>query len=226
MNPHQNNLDPQEQLDQATAERLAKLRHMPIDTSRLDRLLRSQVPVPMKPSRLSIWLRPMRAAAALLLVTGVATALVLFNSGQRALASPAQMAQMHEEIISGKTPVMQVASIGEANQALAAQWPDSPGIPTLPADHVMACCMNSGKNKKVACVLLKNEGEPVTLTVANASDMKLPTSPTAVRDGITYHVQSSGSLNMVMTERNARWVCLIARMPVNQLMDLATKLRF
>ena len=90
----------------------------------------------------------------------------------------------------------------------------------------MACCMKSVKNKKVACVLLKSEGEPVTMTVANASDMKLPTSPTALRDGVTYHVQTSGSLNMVMTERNERWICLIGRLPANQLMDLAEKLRF
>ena len=51
----------------------------------------------------------------------------------------------------------------------------------------MACCMKSVKNKKVACVLLKSEDVAVTMTVANAADMKLPRSPTVTRGGVTYH---------------------------------------
>ena len=168
----------------------------------------------------------MTAAAAVLLLSGILGLVLLTGSGGRALASPTQMAQMHEDMVSGKMPVMQVSSIVEANHALAAQWPDSPGLPAVPAEHVMACCMKSVKNKKVACVLLKSEGEPVTMTVANASDMKLPTSPTMIRAGVSYHVQTSGSLNMVMTERDERWVCLIGHLPVNELMDLAAKLHF
>ena len=41
----------------------------------------------------------------------------------------------------------------------------------------MACCMKSVHDKKVACVLLKDNGVPVTLSVANASDMELPATP-------------------------------------------------
>ena len=88
----------------------------------------------------------------------------------------------------------------------------------------MACCMKSVKNKKVACVLLKNGGIPVTLTVANAADMRLPTSPTIQRGGITYHVQTEGALKMVMTERNDRWICLIGELSADKLIELATKL--
>ena len=66
----------------------------------------------------------------------------------------------------------------------------------------------------------------ISFQQGNASDMKLATSPTGVRDGVTYHVQTSGSLNMVMTERNESWVCLIGRLPANQLTDLAAKLQF
>ena len=90
----------------------------------------------------------------------------------------------------------------------------------------MACCVRSIRNKKVACVLLKGTGEPVTMTVADATDLSLPDSPTAVRDGIVYHVQSTGSLNMVMTVRDGRWICLIGRVQVSKLMDLASGLGF
>ena len=216
--------DPGDRLDQATAARLARLRTMPVDTSRLDASLRGVIPAPRRQRAGVIWGRPLRAAAAMLVTFGVVAAILLSSSGGPALASAAQMAQMHDDLVSGKTPVMRVGSVDEANRALNAQWPGSPGIPSMPADHVMACCMKSVKNKKVACVLLRTETEPVTMTVANASDMKMPTSPTQVRDGITYHVQSFNDLNMVMTERNDRWICLIGRLPVGKLMDLATKL--
>jgi hypothetical protein len=82
------------------------------------------------------------------------------------------------------------------------------------------------KNKRIACVLLKTQGVPVTMTVANAADMKLPTCPMVTRDGITYHVQSSGKLNMITTQRNERWVCLIGEITTEQLMEMAAKLQF
>jgi hypothetical protein len=82
------------------------------------------------------------------------------------------------------------------------------------------------KDKKVACVLLKREGVPVTMTVAKDSDMRLPKSPPVVRNGISYHVQSSGSLNMVMTQRHGRWVCLIGELASDRLMELADQLQF
>jgi hypothetical protein len=174
-----------------------------------------------------VWtLRPLRAIAASVAILAIIGTILVSSSGGPVLASPTQMAQVHEEMVSGRTPVMRVDSITEANKALASQWPQSPTVPGVPADHVMACCMRSVKNKKVACVLLKSEGVPITMTVANASDMKMPTSPLVSRGGVDYHVQSVGKLSMVMAERNGRWVCLIGERPAERLMDLATKLQF
>ena len=214
-------------LDEATAKRLARLRSLPVDTTGLEKRLLAQIPRPHASGRMRIgWLRPFRAVAAVLLVGGLALALLLSTSGGPALASPAQMAQLHYDLVSGKTPSMQVDSIDAANKMLNNQWPQSPQIPSLPADHVMTCCMKSIKDKKVACVVLKNQGVPITMTVANATDMKLPTSATVQRDGVAYHVQASGKLNMVMTERHARWICLIGEMSAERLMDVAAKLQF
>jgi hypothetical protein len=142
------------------------------------------------------------------------------------------MATLHEELVSGRTPVMRVESVEQANQMLAAQWKSPPAVPGVPQDsasppaHVMACCMKSVKDKKVACVLLKREGVPVTMTVANSADMKLPDSPKVSRNGGDFHVQSSGNLHMVMTEKRGRWVCLIGELPAERLMDLASQLQF
>jgi hypothetical protein len=64
------------------------------------------------------------------------------------------------------------------------------------------------------------------MTVANASDMQMPTAAIVTHNGINYTVQSVGELYMVMTQRNGRWVCLIGQVPAERLMDLAAKLQF
>jgi hypothetical protein len=56
--------------------------------------------------------------------------------------------------------------------------------------------------------------------------MRVPSSPVTYRNGVPYHVQASGSLNMVMAERQDRWVCLISDLPAERLMDLAARLEF
>jgi hypothetical protein len=223
------NLEQQEdQLDRATAARLAKLRSMPVDASRLDRLIEAQIPRTSVHSTIMIsrWLRPFRAVAASILILGIVGALLFATSGGPVVASPTDMAKFHDDLVNGRIAAAHVDSIDAANKTLAAQWAESPRLPNMPADHAMACCMRSVKNKKIACVLLEDSNGPVTMTVANASDMQAPNSPTLTRAGITYHVQSVGQLNMVMTERNGRWICLIGRLPVDRLMDLASSLEF
>jgi hypothetical protein len=223
-------------LDLAVERRLGRLRTMPVDTSRLEKAILAQIPRPQvegqrERQRMRIgWLaalRPLRAiAASFLLLSAVVAAVLLFSSGGPALASASQMARMHEDLVSGRTPVMQVSSIEEANKAMSGAWPGGPSLPEAPQSHVMSCCMKSVKDKKVACVLLKHDGAPVTMTVANGADMRLPDSPTVSRNGVSYHVQSFGKLNMVMTERHGRWVCLIGEAASDRLMDLADQLKF
>ena len=215
-------------LDQATSRRLARLGTMPVDTRTLDNRLAALLP-PRPRATMPVqrtWLRPLRAVAALVLMAGLVGALLYTFSSGPAQAPVSDMARMHEDLVSGKTPVVQVDSIDAANRELTRQWPDSPALPNVPQQHVMACCMKSVKNKRVACVLLKSRETPVTLTVANASDIKRPDTPGVEHGGVTYHVQSTGKLNMVTTRRNDRWICLIAELPADQLMELAARLQF
>jgi len=223
--------DRDDRIDQAVASRLAKLRTMPVDTSGLEKAMRQRMGMGRETStwRLRLMaIRPLRAAAASVAVLFLIAAVLFYASGGPALASTAQMAQMHEDIVSGKTPVMLVDSIEQANRALAAQSPASPTLPAVPAEHVMACCMKNVKNKKVACVLLKDEGIPVTLTVANSADMRMPDSPAVSHGAMTCRLNccdtASGKLNMVMMEKNGRWICLMGRTSTDRLMDLAGKL--
>jgi len=215
-----------EALDQAVSARLAKLRTMPVDTSNLDKVLRATIPSSRREWRI-LSFRPLRAlAASMVLVSAIAAAIMLSASSGPALAEPAQMAQVHQDIVSGRIPVMQVASIEAANKMLNAQSPGAPTLPQMPESHVMACCMKSVHNKKMACVLLRDEGVPITLAVASAADMKLAPAPVMKRKGIDYRVQKFGDLNMVMTEQNGKWLCLIGQVSADHLMDVAAQVKF
>jgi hypothetical protein len=70
--PRPDNIAP---LDQALADRLARLRTMPVDTSHLDKAIEAQIPRPRLRGR-RIWLRPLRAAAAILMLAAVIGALL------------------------------------------------------------------------------------------------------------------------------------------------------
>ena len=220
--------DPEtERWEQAVANRLSKLRTMPVETGRLAVAVQGHVPRPAAVR--GGWWRSglmIRAAASLLLVTGLAAVVAFVVVTRPAMASPSQMARMHEELVTGAAPAVQVDSVEAANRVLAGESPQFPELPGMPAEHVMACCMRSVKDKKVACLLMKREGVPLSMMVARSRDMRVPASPVTVRDGVEYHVQSSGSLNMVMTERHGRWVCLIGELPADGLMDVAVQLKF
>lgn len=214
--------------ERAVAERLAKLRTMPVDTSGLEKALRAQLP-PRKQVSRSVWrIGSFRAlAASLILISGIALGLIFLNTSSRsAQAEAVQMAQVHEDIVAGRTSVMQVDSIESANRMLSSQTPDAPSLPQVPDSHVMACCMKSVGDKRMACVLLKDSNVPVTLAVARADEMKLPAAQTELHNGVAYRVQHIKSLSMVMTQRDGRWLCLIGQLPAERLMDVASQVKF
>ncbi len=212
-------------VEQAIADRLSRLKAIPVDASGLDRVFQEMLPGARR-SVQAPWFRPMRAVAAVLMVGALASGILLLTTGQQVLASPAVMARMHRDLVAGHVPVTRVATIDEASHILAMGGDNHPDLPQAPDAHVMACCMREIKDRKVACVLLEEAGVPVTMSVANASDMKLPRSPTVVQDGVSYHVQVIDELTMVMTERNQRWVCLISELPAERLISIAGRLVF
>ena len=219
--------------DEAVAARLRKLSSFPVDLSRLERQIRAEIPRPAQhqqqqqrqSSRMRLW-RPLTAIAASITIFAIIAAAVLTASSGQVMASPAQMAQFHQQIISNEIPVTKVDSIEAAGRVLANQWPQSPDLPRAPEAHVMACCMNSIKDKNVACVLLRSEGTPITMSVAKASDMKSPAGDKVLRNGATFHRMSSGNLNMISTERQGRWVCLIGEVSSDRLIAIAEQLQF
>jgi hypothetical protein len=214
-----------EELEQATIRRLARLGSMPLDATGLERMLQRKLPGDPRLQRRG-WSRPLRAAAAVLLLALVIAGLLVVSSGGAVMASPAVMAQMHRDMVAQRVPATKVDSLEEAGRVLEDRLHNGPALPDAPDAHVMACCMQEVKDKRLAVVLLQSQGVPVTMTVARAADMKLPRGKAVVREGMRYHVEQIQELTMVTAERQGRWVCLISELPAEGLMDIILRLRF
>jgi anti-sigma factor RsiW len=213
-----------QRLDNAVSHRLSKLRSVPVDTSRLDAAIRRRIPR-REPMVLRLF-RPLNAVAASMLIVGLIAAILLSSSSGQVLASPAQMAQVHQDLIANRDSIMHVNSIDDAARVLAGSMNGSMRLPAPRNGQVMACCMKSIRDKKIACILLETDNKLVTLSVARGSDMRMPNAPSVERDGTKFFLQSYDSLNMVSANRQGHWVCLMGEIPTDRLVKLGAQLQF
>ncbi|MGE5609434.1 MAG: hypothetical protein ACM359_09280 [Bacillota bacterium] len=219
--------NPDDRLDRAISNRLAQLRTLPVDTSRLEARLRQHIPQWAEPRNYRfLLLRPLRAAAAGFVILGMILAAIISSSSGPALASADKLAMAHDEMVSGRSHQMRVSSIEAASDALSREWSQAPALPDMPDEHVMACCVHEVGRKKMACVSLKVDNVPITMAVADSADVRVPESKTIQASGVSWHVNSSKGVNMAMTERGGRWVCLMGRLSVDRLIDVGGQLRF
>jgi hypothetical protein len=221
----QDNSEMPELADDALAERLAKLSQRPIDTSRLEPRVKAIVgPVP-SPQPVPCWMTRRRAAAGLLIALPLIGSLLLLWS-RPILASPAALSHIHEENVAGAPHAEVVDSISAADRAIKRRWPNCPRLPELTSGKVMSCHVHEIRCKRLSCLCLQIDGQSVTMAVAHPSDMLLPDAPFVTRDGLRYFVQSHGNTNFVIADRNGVWLCLIAALPSERLVETAATLRF
>jgi HAMP domain-containing protein len=219
----------EQRLDEATVRRLVRLRTMPVDLGRLKARVEAEIPRPVERAGGAIglgWFRPMRAVAASLLVMGLIVAVVIASSSGPALASSERLLQVHQEMLAGPDHATSVQSLEAANAALAQQWSRAPGVPSIEHDAVMSCCVHRIGRQKVACVAMTLDGTPITMAVAPASDIKMPQGRRIDRNGRIYLVDSSQGVQMVMTERDGRWACLMGPLPVERLVEALETMRW
>ena len=210
--------------DDAMTNRLSRLRSMPIDMSALQAAIFRQFPRQTHQIRRHWFNRPLRLAASVLLALGMSAALLIATLPRPVEASPQMLAEMHQQMQSEQSMATPVTSMDAAQTVLSRQWSSAPAMPTGDGHEVMACCVHQIGQKKAACVMLKVDNTLVTMAVAKASEVRMPATLTVVRDGVSYAVQSSGDLNMVMTERNGQWTCLMGQIPIDRLITTLASL--
>lgn len=210
------NIDLNDDLTLVTRARLARLAAMPVDTSRLERRLSAALGAGAAPSARSlrvIWTRRAAAAAAVLLLALMAAHMVDRSAGP-ALAEPFELTDLHERLVRGESAMLAAADVEEANRRIAAQSADGPAVPGLAATrrlYVRSCCLAEVRGRLVAAVLMVDEGRAVTLVVAQARDFAGPMGQVIERDGRELLAHRLNDLEMVVTRRGDRWLCVMGQ---------------
>lgn len=212
----------------AVAMRLRKLAAMPLDTSAAS--ARIMAAIPRAEARRSFklsayWSRAAAVAASLIIAV---TLLTLSFWPNEAVASPAEFARIHREMVRGETPAMVATSFEQANRLIAEQWNGFSGFThgTSPDWVPHACCLRDVKNAKVAFALISIDGKKVSVAVARAQDIRSPAGKVEMHNGQPYHISTVDEFTMVMTEHDGRWVCLTGEKDASALIDAANKLGF
>jgi hypothetical protein len=211
-----------DRVQQAISDRLAKLRERPVDLSRLKASIDAQIapPVLKMPRR---WWTPLRIAAGVMLMIGAGVVTALLLASRPAQLTPQNLARVHEQMTAHE--VTPVSSISEAYTTLTKDWANCPPLPQGSVEGIKSCCIHHVAGKRLACVEMMVEGEKVSLTVADADDVKMPMGRDEVIGGIECRSCAHGGVNMVMVKRDGRWVCVMGKLPRERLARMLADLR-
>lgn len=226
MNTDPNNLD--DRIDQAVSRRLSKLRSVPIDMAAFDAKLKAALPARRSSSsRLLLWpvLTPMRAVAASLLVGITLFLSFVVLTPQPAMATPQRLAAIYEDAVGGRSHATTVTSVEEARETLRRKWPESPVVPDVSDMQLMHCCVHEIGRKRMACLTFSVDQQPITLAMAPSRDICSPHGEVRTINGREYRIDSSDGVNMVMSEVDDTWMCLMGRLPIERLVELADSIR-
>ncbi len=211
-----------EQLDTETSHRLSRLATRPMDTSRLEARLASELAeaegsndISRRSPFLLAWWRPIATAAAVLLLVA-ASWLFLDGGGTPAMAAPSQLAQIHFDVANGLAPHIEVSTIDEANRLLSEQADGIAALPELPGT-VMSCCLHEHGGAILACVLIEKDGDPITVAIADGSKLHTPHGKVIEYDGRQFVAHTANGINMVMSHEGGRWMCVMGSISFEQL---------
>ena len=203
------------------ASGLRRLSTRSVDTSGVERRVRSQLGLPVttmtppKPARFTMG----RLAA--VFVAGLSVLGILVWWGARpVVASAMVLSQAHAENIRGETEAVPVTSMAEAHRVMSAKWNRCPHLTEPARGRVVSCHIHFVNGKRLLCVRLSVDGIPVTLAVGRTSDFRLPNvSPTPCRNQLCF-VQNSGDTNIVTTDGDGLWLSAIGHASTDSLVEI------
>ena len=204
------------------ASGLRRLSTRSVDTSGVERRVRSQLGLPVttmtppKPARFTTG----RLAA--VFVAGLSVIGVLVWWGARpVLASAMALSQAHAENIRGDREAVAVTSMAEAYRVMSGKWNGCPHLTEPARGEIVSCHIHAIGGKRLLCVRLIVDGVPVTLAVGHTRDFRLPdVSLTTCRSHLCF-VQTSGDTNIVTTDGDGLWLSAIGRASTNRLVEIA-----
>ena len=246
------NAEHHEQLERATSARLAKLAERDVDTRALEAKIsaalaggnpadsypRSRagiIPGPHDPMEtyagninynFRSWLLRAATVAAVVLITWM-VAFFPSGSGQVAVASSFDLTTLHHDLVGGRIPAVQVTSIDAANSLFASQRSGDVKLPANLANaHVESCCLADVQGELASIAVLELQGQELTLVVAEAPRFAHRMGEVIEIDGHEYFGHAVGGVQMMMSNRGQRWLCVMGDLEPAQLADIASQIEF
>lgn len=222
----------QDQLDQATRDRLMKLATMPVDMSRLARMMADALPPKQEskplvhPARSDGW---HRIAAMFVLMAGIAGASYLAIFGvapQSALASSMTVQELHAYLLEHPDSAYRAQTIAQARQSINAQLADEMPLPIVEDTNVESCCLVQGDFPLRAALIVEHPAGSVTIIIAQGKDFAQPMHPIDHPSGIELYGHDHAGMPMVMRNGGDLWMCVMGEVDVDMLAEVAAAIKF
>lgn len=225
MNPDRDQND----LDEATSQRLRRLASTPVDTSRLDKWMQAQFgPNDGEATRRVAWFR-WRSALGVAAAVAIAVLIgVMSLSGTRAVAAPLELRQVHEQVIDGSLPALAAIDLADAKRRIEALVDGAPRPDGDYPGSVRCCCGQVLAGERLAFVKTRFGQTPVTIVLmrgyhACAGNEHEMTDEQG-RRFIVHHDRAG--VQATLTPREDHWVCVMAALPTDDLLKVAGQIVF
>lgn len=221
-----------EQLDQATRDRLAKLGTMPVDLSRLEQQMMDALPPQTEPRLSTHYLHRtgwLRVAAVIALMIGIAGAsyYAFFGVGpQAAVAQTMTVAELHESLLNDPQEAYLANSIDQAQSLIDAQLSGKQSLPIVDGTRVESCCLVEGEFPLRAALVVKQPNGTATIIIAQGEDFAQPMHPIDHPSGIELQGHDHAGMPMVMRNKGDLWMCVMGEVDDAELADVAAGLKF
>ena len=186
-------------IQRAISTRLGRLGTLPVDTSRLDQLLRDQIPMPRKhrPFLVFGWLAGAGAAACAALIIAVA---LLFTGTPR--LSAADLAGVYRNLAAQPAVTMTSGTASSPVQM-------APGMMCMmKAGEMVSCGQQMVGKYRLACVSVRSPSHArVVMVSGDVGTVKNPRGQTLTIAGKPYTLDVSGHINMLMRRVGNHWYC-------------------
>lgn len=219
----------QDQLDQATRDRLAKLASMPVDMSRLQKKMADALPPEpeSKPRALQAssggWYR---IAAIFVLIAGASYFAIFGFAPQVAVARTMTVAELHDSLLNDPQEAYLAHSIDQAQALIDAQFTGKLSLPIVDGTQVESCCLVEGDFPLRVALVIKQPSGIATIIIAQGEDFAQPMHLLEHPSGIELHGHDHAGMPMVMRNKGDLWMCVMGETDVKTLADVAAAIKF
>lgn len=216
-------------LDRATSQRLQRLSSMPVDTTRVDAWMKAQFgPDDTESVESRMRLRG-RSIASIAAVIAVAVLIgVMSLSGTDVAAAPLELNEVHERVTAGSIASVAAADLADAQRQLKALVDGASRPNGDYPNGVRCCCGQTLVGERLTFIKTHFRQTPVTIVLMRGHHTCAGHGHERVDDqGRRFIVhQDHAGVQATLTSSEDHWVCVMAALSTEDLLEVAGRVAF